>query len=210
MLGELGFDLGCIVEAIIVTRNPDSSPNAAPMGVTRTAPSILEIKPFKTSRTYRNLISTVNACVNITDDPELFLVTGFKDDPELELGKPMIDDKLTLEQAAASIFVSIVSYHDVSEDRGTFKCRVNSVEVHHPFPWVFSRGRAEAMEAIVHATRIKEHLLRGNLGDAEKLYKRFIDCRVVVERVSASGSKEMRVIRALETMMGSWREKRSR
>jgi hypothetical protein len=55
-LDELGFRTGSISEVILTTMNPDGTPNAAPMGALRTGPGALEIRPFKTSSTYRNLL----------------------------------------------------------------------------------------------------------------------------------------------------------
>lgn len=210
LLDALGFNMGCIVETIVATRNPDGSPSAAPMGVTRTGPTILEIKPFKSSATHRNLLDRKYACVNVTVDPELFLVTAFKHEPIQGFTQPRIEEDLTLASADASIFVENLRSRDTSKDRGCFVCRVRSVEVHNLLQRVFSRGRAEAIEAIVHATRIKPYLRKGRWEDVERLEKSFDDCKRVVERVSAPGSTEMRVIQALEILIDRWREAASR
>ncbi len=209
LLDELGFSRGCIVETLVATRNPDGSPNVAPMGVTRTGSDLLEIKPFKSSTTYRNLLSRRDACVNVTADPELFLVTAFKHDP-LSGFKPVhIDEDLSLGPADGSVFVETLNGHDIS-NRGCFVCRAHSIDIHRPLPTVFSRGRAGAIEAVVHATRIKAFILEGRYEDVEKLNRKFNECKEVVERVSAPESVEVRVVRALETLIGNWREGASR
>ena len=210
LLDELGFSRGCIVETIVTTRRPDGSPSAAPMGITRTGPDILEIKPFKSSATYRNLLTSPEACVNVTNDPELFLVTAFKREIREEFARPLIQDDLSLEAAEATVFVEVLSCRDISEDRGCFVARAHSIEVHRPLPRVFSRGRAEAIEAIVHSTRVETYLRMGRRLDVEKLNKRFSECKEVVERVSSPDSAELKVIRTLETLIGRWREEASR
>lgn len=210
LLDALGFSRGCIVETIVATRNPDGSPNAAPMGITRTGPDLLEIRPFKSSRTYGNLAESHGACVNVTWNPELFFVTAFKNDALPGFTPPHVDEDLTLESADASVFVEILSSHDISKNRGCFVCRVKSVEALRPIPRVFSRGRAEAIEAVVHATRIQTFFRRGRSEDAEKLKKRFDECKGVVERVSLPGSAESRVIQALEILIERWGEEPSR
>lgn len=210
LLDELGFSTGCIVETIVATRNLDALPNAAPMGVTRKGPNILEIKPFKSSATHRNLLMTRDACVNVTGDPELFLATAFKNETLDGFKQPLMDENLSLRNADASILVEILESHDVSENRGRFICKAHKVEVHHPLPRVFSRGRAEAIEAVVHATRIEAYIGMGRLGDAEKLIKKFNKCKEVVEKVSTPETTEMKVIRALEKLIKAWREEASR
>lgn len=210
LLDELGFSRDCIVETIVTTRRPDGSPSAAPMGITRTGPDILEIKPFKSSATYRNLLMRPEACVNVTNDPELFLVTAFKQEIRKEFAQPLIHDDLSLEAAEATVFVEVLSCRDISEERGCFMARAHSIEVRRPLPRVFSRGRAEAIEAIIHSTRVEAYLRMGRRLDVEKLNKKFNECKEVVERVSSPDSAELKVIRTLETLIGRWREEASR
>ena len=206
LLDELEFSVGCIVETIVTTRDQDSLPNAAPMGVTRKGPDILEIKPFKSSATYRNLLMSKDACVNITGDPELFITTAFKHAKMDGFKQPLIDENLSLRGADACILVEIMESHELPDDRGCFICKAHTVDVHHPLPTVFSRGRAEAIEAIIHATRIDAYLRMGLSEEAEKRNIKFNECKKIVERVSATNSSEMRVIRALENLIKGWRE----
>jgi len=210
LLDELGFTRGCTVETIVATRSPDGSPSAAPMGVTRMGSDILEIKPFKSSSTYRNLSRNGDACVNVTGDPELFLVTAFKHEDLHGFKAARVDDDLSLGSADASISVQALSGSDISEDRGRFLCQAGSVKVHRPLPRVFSRGRAGAIDAVVHATRIRAYLSMERPRDVEKLNKRFDECKEIVKRVSAPNSVEARVIQALTTLVESWRKETSR
>lgn len=210
LLDELGFSRGSIVETIVTTRGPDGSPSAAPMGITLADVDLLEVKPFRSSETYRNLMNDPEACVNITNSPELFLVTAFKKEAQNEFSRPLIQYDLSLEAAEAAIFVEFSDSREISEDRGCFKGRVHSIEVRRPLPTVFSRGKAEAIEATVHATRIEVYLRMGRGRDAEKLNKRFNECKKVVEGVSSPDSAEARVIRTLEKLIERWREEASR
>ena len=150
-LDGLRFDMGSICEVIVTTVNGDGTPNAAPMGVTRVGPETISLRPFKTSTTYGNLLDNSRACVNITDDPTMFLSTAFKG--EVKGSQDInIDEDLRLEASDASVFVRVVDVWDLSENRTCFTCEVSGIEIHRPTPQVFSRGRAEAIEAIVHAT----------------------------------------------------------
>ena len=208
-LDGLRFDMGSICEAIVTTVNADGAPNAAPMGVTRVGPETLDLKPFKTSTTYGNLLDNPRACVNITDDPTLFLSTAFKGEVE-GLRDFSIDEDLRLEASDASVFVRVVDMRDLSENRTCFTCEVTGIEIHRPTPQVFSRGRAEAIEAVVHATRIQVFALSEDEAAVERLIKRFNECKVVVNRVSPPGSVEARVISELERLIGEWRNRPSR
>ena len=205
-LDELGFDMGSVSEAIVTTLNPDGTPNAAPMGVLRAEPETLEIRPFNTSITYRNLIGNPRACVNVTDDPALFLVAAFKREKLEGFKTASVDGDLRLEPSDASIFISVVDSRELSEIRSCFTCKVTGAEIHRPTPKVFSRGRAEAIEAVIHATRIQVFLGEGKAAAVERLIKRFNECKDVVNRVSPPESVEAKVIVELERLIDEWRD----
>jgi len=78
-LDELGFEKDCISEAILSTTNHDGTPNASPMGVLRVGSEALEVRPFKTSATYGNLLRNPSACVNVTSDPVPVPCHGFQE-----------------------------------------------------------------------------------------------------------------------------------
>jgi hypothetical protein len=205
-LDGLGFGLGSICEAIVTTVNADGTPNAAPMGVTRVGPETLELKPFKTSATYRNLLDDSKACVNVTDNPAMFLKAAFKGEDLEGFQEISTDGSLRLEASDASVFARVVDVWDVSEVRTRFTCEATGVEIHRPSPRVFSRGRAEAIEAIIHATRIQVFASSEDEAAVERLIKRFNECKDVVNRVSPPGSVEARVISELERLIAEWRD----
>jgi hypothetical protein len=209
-LDGLGFRMGNVNETIITTMNPDGSPNAAAMGILRVGQKSLEIRPFKMSSTYENLMKRRKACINITDDPALFLVTTFKNEHLEGFQKASITGDLRLESSDAHVFIDVLDRRDISEIRSSFRCVASSIEVNRRMPKVFSRGRSAAIEAIVHATRIEVFMHEGRLKLVERLIKRFDACKDVVSRVSASDSTEARVIKALEMMIEGWRGKASR
>ncbi len=207
LLEEMGFQMGGINETILTTVNPDGSINAAPMGVHRISHEVLELRPFKSSSTYKNLLNNPKACINVTDNPGLFFVTAFKGKTVEGLLEPAIDKDMRLISASAHIFVDASRSSDISEIRACFTCRVKDIKAPAMMPRSFSRGRAEAIEAIIHATRIEVFSKEGRLEDVEKLIKRFAECKDVVERVSAPESVETRVVGELEKMIAIWRGK---
>ncbi|NQT09010.1 DUF447 family protein, partial [Candidatus Bathyarchaeota archaeon] len=203
LLDGLGFEEGQIFETIVTTMDHDGSVNAAPMGVVRTGRETLEIRPFKSSSTYRNLSSRPEACVNVTDDPVIFLVTAFKGTAFRGFEEPSLDG-IRLREADAHVFISVRDIDD-SEDRARFTCNVDSVEVGETGPRPFSRGRAQAIEAVIHATRLEFLYREGRVEEAEELVRRFSVCKDVVGKVSTPDSTEGRVIRELERLIEGWR-----
>ena len=207
LLEEMGFHIGGISETILTTVNPDGSFNASPMGVHRVSHEVLELRLFKSSSTFMNLLNNPNACINLTDDPGLFFVTAFKGTTVEGIRDPAIDKDMRLVSASAHIFVEASRSSDISEIRARFTCHVKDVTAPAMTPRSFSRGRAEAIEAIIHATRIEVFSKEGRLEDVERLIKRFAECKDVIERVSAPDSVETRVVGELEKMIAVWRGK---
>jgi hypothetical protein len=200
-LDTLGFREGCIAEVILVTVNPDGSPNAAPMGVKRTGGTLFEVTPFKTSATYRNLLRDPRSTMNVTSDPTVFLATAFKD----ETPRQPAMDGLSLVGCDACIKLDRVEGVELSADRHLFRNKVDEVAVHSAHPRVFSRGVAEAVEAVIHATRVKAFRTQGRHGDAGALEEKVAECIGVVRRVSAGGSPEAEAVDRLERMLDGWR-----
>ncbi len=200
-LDALGFREGCIAEIILVTVNPDGSPNAAPMGAKRTGETVFEIKPFKTSATYSNLLRDPKSTMNVTSDPAVFLATAFKK----EVAKQPAMDGLRLRDSDAHITLERIGDEELSPDRHLFKNKAKDVAVHVSHPSVFSRGVAEAVEAVIHATRVKAFHAQGRHEDADALEEKVLECIDVVRRVSAELSPEWETVDMLERVLEGWR-----
>jgi len=201
MLDILGFREGCIAEVVLVTVNPDGSPNAAPMGAKRAGGTVFEVMPFKTSATCRNLLGDPTSTMNVTSDPTVFLATAFKD----EVSTQPAMAGLCLKGCDACIALERTEGVEVSADRYLFRNKVKEVKVHTAHPRVFSRGVAEAMEAVIHATRVKAFRLQERHGEAHKLEEKVGGCIGVVRRVSAGGSPEADTVDRLEQLLEKWR-----
>tara|TARA_B100000315_G_C14510893_1_gene556901 strand:+ start:730 stop:1380 length:651 start_codon:yes stop_codon:yes gene_type:complete len=207
LLDVMGFYRGGISETILTTVSPDGFFNAAPMGIRRTSDETLELRPYKSSSTFTNLIDNSNACINVTDNPGLFFVTAFRGKPIDGLHEPVIDKKMRIITSVAHIFVDASRGSDISRIQANFTCQVKGIEVKKMMPRSFSRGKAEAIEAIIHATRIEVFLKERRMGDVERLIKSFAECKDVVGRVSASDSVEIKVIREIDKMIVTWKGK---
>ena len=205
ILDKLGFTMGGTHEAILTTVNVDGSYNAAPMGISRTDEKNLEIKPFNSSLTHRNLLREPRACINVTDDPGLYLVTAFKDEEITAFTRPIISEDMRLSSCDAWIHVEASKRSEVSEIRSSYDCTVISVFAPLSLPRVFSRGRVEAIEAVIHATRVEVFTREKKWDEVERLISRFSACKGVIERVSPRTSVEARVVDELARMIDRWR-----
>jgi hypothetical protein len=198
LLERLGFREDSIVEVIVTTLNPDDTVNPAPMGITRGKGQTLMIKPFKTSRTYRNLVENPNACINITSEPSYYLQTAFKDEKFTGLHKPRFRG-LRLEQSDAYILLKRTDEREIDDMRAEFSFTIQGVETLSTAPRAFSRGEAAVIDAVIHATRIEAFIEQGKINDARKAWKQFISCRDVVNRVSKS-----EVMAELNKLVARW------
>ena len=198
-LEMIGFSEDSIVETILVTRNQDGSFNAAPMGVTRKG-ATLTVQPFKTSQTYGNLVRGGPVSINISDDPLLFLATAFKDEVK---DQPSFDE-MGLRNADAVIYSEISGVLNESELRATFSLISKDVVIKSPYPTVFSRGRSEAIEAIIHITRIHAFHTQNRDSEVQKLKNKVNDNLNVIKKVSSRGSPEATVACKLLSMIKKW------
>ena len=139
--------------------------------------------------------------MNVTSDPMVFLATAFKDQVSTQ---PAMDG-LSLKGCDACITIERTEGVEVSADRYLFRNKAKKVAVHTSHPRVFSRGVAEAVEAVIHATRVKAFRKQGRHVDAHALEEKARECIGVVRRVSAGGSPEAETVDRLERMLERWR-----
>ncbi len=198
-LEKLGFTKESIVETIFITRNQDDSFNATPIGVIRHGES-LEVRLYKSSNTYRNLLNTTKVSINITDDPMLFLLTAFKD----ELGgTPLVEDWI-LEGSDATVIVEKTGASAFSDLQASFTLKPITFIVNREMPTVFSRGRAEAIEAIIHATRVKVHQHEHDEAKAQELVEKMRESFKIIKHVSSPASSEVKVVEILLSLLEKW------
>lgn len=203
-LDRIGFSRGSIVESVLTTLNPDGSVNAAPMGVARKGPVQLEIRPYRSSKTHSNLNRNPEACINVVNDPAIFLVTAFKEE-KFDFSPPKFSHDNSIEQADAVVFLKMLKREEIDKERSSFVGEASSIKLITESPTVFSRGRTQAIEAIIHATRIEYYLKNRKLVEAEDHVDRFNRCKQVILKVSPQDSPEKRTVEALERLIDRWR-----
>jgi hypothetical protein len=198
-LDRLGFTLNSYVETILVTRNSDSSYNAAPMGVIRTING-LKVKPFNSTKTCFNLHNGNRASINITSDPVIFLKTAFKEElKEFFRVKDWVFDGID-----ATIMAKKLREVRFSDIRTSFTLDPVKISIYRKEPVVFSRGRSEAIEAVIHTTRVKAFHYESRDAEVEKLVEKLKASFDVINRVSSKDSPEASVMRSIKRLLDEW------
>ncbi len=140
-----------IIESIITTLNEQGEANFAPMGVTIGEGELL-IRPYKDSATYRNLVATGTAVVNLTDSIRLFAESAISS-PEFPAFPAELVTGLVLTDAC-SYYECRVSDADTASERATFRCKILKKAILREFIG-FNRAKNAIIEAAILATRVR-------------------------------------------------------
>ena len=142
-----------ILETIITTVAEDGIVNCAPMGVEWGEDAII-LKPFLDTATYRNVLATSAAVVNLIDDVRVFARAAIAN-PECPT--------MRAEVVRGVVLADCCSWREVrvrSMDSTPPRSRIETVVVHHGTRREFigfNRARHAVLEAAIYATRL--HLL---------------------------------------------------
>jgi len=140
-----------IVETVTTTINPDGSVNCAAMGVEWGDEEIV-IKPYRATRTLRNLQATGAAVVNLTDDILLFAQAALEDPHPPTRPAARVD---------GAVLADACSWREVSVDaidgdgpRASVRTRVVGRGTGREFIG-FSRACHAVLEASILASRVR-------------------------------------------------------
>lgn len=172
-----------IIESIVTSVAPDGAVNCAPMGVEWGDTSIV-LKPFLDTATYRNLLATRAAVVNLVDDIRVF-------------ARAAISNPVYPTEPAAVIrgvvLADCCSWREVevrSVDSTPPRSRIETVVVHRGVKREFigfNRARHAVLEAAIYATRL--HLLPRTFIDSE-----FARLQVIVDKTAGPDEIEAMVM----------------
>jgi hypothetical protein len=210
-LEALGFSRGVIFESIVSTYSPDGRPNAAPMGVASEDMKHLVIRPYVTTQTYTNLKQRGCAVINFVADASTFYKTTFKDEGGQQAYSAEFFDQAEvvaaprLREVDALLEVSVVKLLD-EEARAQVICRIDRWERDASRFRPYCRGTFAAIEAIIHATRIRMLLAQGRKGEAGRLLELVEHYHRLTARV-APDSESARIIEDLLARAARWKEK---
>jgi hypothetical protein len=140
-----------IVETVTTTLNPDGTVNCAAMGV-EWGDEIIVIKPYRSTRTLRNLRATGAAVVNLTDDILLFTQAALGD-PQPPTRPAKAIDGAVLADACSwrEVTVDVI---DLSGPRAVVTTHVVARGVGREFLG-FNRARHAVLEASILASRVR-------------------------------------------------------
>ncbi|HET8757352.1 MAG TPA: DUF447 domain-containing protein [Solirubrobacteraceae bacterium] len=178
-----------VVETVVTTLNPDGSVNCGAMGVEWGAERIV-IRPFRGTRTLRNLRATGVAVVNLTDDLLLF--------SQAALGDPHPPTRPAAHVEGA-VLADACSWREV---------QVEEIDAGEPRAWVstvvvgggsgreflgLNRARHAVLEASILASRVR-------LLDADAIRAELARLQVLVDKTG--GPRERDAMAYVRTAVG--------
>jgi uncharacterized protein len=140
-----------IVETVTTTINPDGTVNCAAMGV-EWGDEIIVIKPYRSTRTLRNLRARGAAVINLTDDILLFTQAALGD-PQPPTRSTETIDGAVLADACSWREVTVEAI-DASGPRARVITRVVERGIGREFVG-FNRARHAVLEASIIASRAR-------------------------------------------------------
>jgi hypothetical protein len=210
-MDRMDLTVGCVYEVIVSTYGEGGRPHAAPMGMIFKGSREMILRPFKKSRTYINLSSTMCGVADVSADPEIFYKTAFKEanpggrlplewfEPAERVEAPRLRDSYL------HIEFSVVRVEDEGEGRARITCGVEGIGGERVLPKPYCRGTYATIECIIHATRIREYLREDRLGEAEDLIHLVNYYRDLAYRVAPT-SEYAGIIDDLIASIDSWRK----
>jgi hypothetical protein len=149
-----------ILESIVTTVDSDGCVNIAPMGPrTNASQTEFALRPFTSSRTYRNLLATRTAVIHVTDDANLFAraaVDALDRSTTRSLVTPLDGEKFWLLKDCHRWFAVEIAQISGREPRRELRCHIVKSGIVRPF-FGFNRAKHAVIEAAILATRT--HLL---------------------------------------------------
>ena len=152
-----------IIETIVTTVDADGVVNIAPMGVEWTGSDDAPVlKPFLETVTYRNVVATRAAVVNLVDDVRVFARAAISN-PSYPVLPATVVRGVILEAACSWRELQIQSV-----DSTPPRSRCETEIVHHGFRREFigfNRARHAVLETAIYATRV--HMLARDFLESE-------------------------------------------
>jgi uncharacterized protein len=179
-----------IVETIVTSLDANGAVNCAPMGV-EWGDAVIVLKPFLETTTYRNLMATRAAVVNLTDDVLLFAKAAISDPVYATVPAQVV---------RGAVLADCCSWREVevrSVDSRPPRSTIQTVVVHRGTRREFigfNRARHAVLEAAIYATRL--HLLPKAFIDSE-----FERLQVIVDKTA--GPRETEAMALLTTYVQS-------
>jgi uncharacterized protein len=184
-----------ILETIVSTLDAQGHPNFAPMGIVLEGERVL-LRPFRSAVTWKNLQEVGEGVVNITDNVLLFARCAVESCEPPHRGAERVRGRVLEDACTWKEFV--VESKDLTEERGSFWCRVVREGRQRDFVG-FNRARHAVIEATILATRL--HLL-----GRDRVVEEMRRLRPLVDKTA--GPLEREAFEFLEGHAGRWTDGR--
>jgi hypothetical protein len=168
-----------IVESIVTTVDDGGAINIAPMGV-EWGDDVIVLKPFLDTATYRNVVATRAAVVNLVDDVRIFARAAISN-PEYPT-EPATHVRGVVLATCCSWRELQVRTIDSTPPRARLDAGVVHRGIRREFIG-FNRAKHAVLEAAIYATRL--HLLDRAFVDAE-----FARLQVIVDKTAGPDEQE--------------------
>ena len=168
-----------IVESIVTTVDAEGRVNCAPMGV-EWGDDVIVLKPFLETATYRNVVATQAAVVNLIDDARVFARAAISN-PEYPTRPATAISGVVLVDACSWRELTVRSI-----DSTPPRSRVEMAVVHRGVAREFigfNRARHAVLEAAIYATRL--HLLSREFIESE-----MARLQVIVDKTAGPDEQE--------------------
>jgi uncharacterized protein len=173
-----------IIESIVTSRSADGVVNCAPMGV-EWGDEAITLKPFLDTTTYRNVVATGVAVVNLIDDVRVFARAAISN-PQFATFPAAVVAGVVLEDCC-----SWRELHARRIDSTPPRARIEAAVAHRGFRREFigfNRACHAVLETAIYATRL--HLLETAFVDAE-----IARLQVIVDKTA--GPRELEAMQML-------------
>ena len=171
-----------IIETIVTTVDSQGGVNIAPMGLEWTGRDDESpvLKPFLETVTYRNVVATGVAVVNLIDDVRVFAQAAISK-PSFPEDPAVVVQGFSLRDACSWREIRVKSI-----DSTPPRSRIDTEIVHHGFRREFigfNRARHAVLEAAIYATRV--HMLERDFLEAE-----LVRLQVIVDKTAGPAEHE--------------------
>jgi hypothetical protein len=168
-----------IVESIVTTLGADGSVNCAPMGV-EWGEEVIVLKPFLETATYRNVLATGAAVVNLVDDARVFARAAISN-PDYPTIPADVVRGVVLSDCCSWRELTVRSI-DSTPPRSRIETSIVHRGVRREFIG-FNRARNAVLEAAIYATRL--HLLEREFIESE-----MARLQVIVDKTAGPDERE--------------------
>jgi hypothetical protein len=172
-----------ILEGIVTTINRDGTTNISPMGpIVDEAVTGLRLRPYKTSRTYENLMRTRQGVFHIVDDAQFLARAAIDkfDGPPRLIPATAVEGSI-LADACRWLAFRVESIDDLAE-RTTLDCGIVDRGRIRDF-WGWNRARHAVLEAAILATRA--HII-----PVDEIRRQLSQLQVLVDKTAGDRERE--------------------